>query len=160
MSRFFVLKLEDAALAAASCQIIAPLELASPALEASAIPAIGTPMAIEVLLQQIPLEPGKWEAIHANASCLQDVAAKRPFLHCLYLYRLETVEIERERNGQIETIRYFGLGAGRRGWAYVFDDPDGLMASPPLAGDDTATIPCAICFVAARVASYPTIDGG
>lgn len=137
----FRLELEDAALAAASCQFLAPLEPGRPTLEASAIPAIGTPMRIEVLVQPDPLlEPGVWQRI--DASCLLiDVATQRPFPSLPFVYTgSETVTIERMRNGEKETIRYFSLAAGRRGWAHVFDDPSGLMASPlPLAGDDTAT---------------------
>ena len=137
----FRLELEDAALAAASCQFLAPLEPGRPALEASGVPAIGTPMRIEVFARLDPLlEPDQWRRV--DASCLLiDVATQRAFPPLPFIYTgSETVTIQRERDGKTETIRYFSLANGRRGWAHVFDDPSGLMASPlPLAGDDTAT---------------------
>ena len=139
----FRLELEDAALAAAACQFLAALPAGRPAQEASTVPAVGTPMQLDVVVQRDPLlEPGKWETIPAS-SLLQDVATKRQFPALPFIFTgSQTVTIERELDGKIETVRYFGLASGRRGWAHVYDDPDGLLASPlPLAGDDTATVP-------------------
>ena len=141
------LDLGDAALAAASCQLLQPLVPGRPAPEASMIPAVGTPMRVE-FLQRLSDDdkpeqlPEQWRKI--DASCLlQDARSQRQFPALPFIYTgSQTVVVERERDGKTETRRYFGLASGRRGWANIYDDPDALLASPlPLAGDDTATRP-------------------